>query len=205
MDQWKKPYMQDYSLKERIKRRLSAIKRGEEIPTDSDLIDAAVLLILAEGGPDLNIILTKRSNNVATHKGEISLPGGICEPDDLDPLDTALRETEEEIGISRKDLEILGALNPVSTTTSYLIYPFVAWTRGPLNYRISTDETEEIIELPLEHILTPDVFEEEYWTVKGKKRKIYSIIYNGNVIWGATARILKQFVDACFMENGEKS
>ncbi|MEM7828144.1 MAG: CoA pyrophosphatase [Candidatus Aenigmatarchaeota archaeon] len=192
--------MEAFSLKDKIKRSLSAIRKERE-PSDDDLVDAAVLLLLTRRESEIHIILTRRSNNVATHKGEISLPGGICEPDDLNPLDTALRETEEEIGVAKNLLEVLGELSPVSTTTSYLIYPFVAWAEGPLNYRICPDETEEIIEMPLRHILTPGVFEEEYWTVKGRKRKIYSIIYNGNVIWGATARILKQFVDVCFGED----
>ena len=160
-----------------------------------NLIEAAVLVPIVERNDGLKVILTKRSNNLKQHPGQISFPGGKSEKIDKSLVATALRETKEEIGISKKNVEILGQLPKHVTITGFKITPFIGRIRMGFSTEIQTSEVSEIFEVPLSYLSNPKNFRVESVKWKGKKRFFYSIPYGPYYIWGATARILKNLAD----------
>lgn len=162
---------------------------------------SAVLLLLYERNQEPHILLTKRTDNLKKHRGEISCPGGSMEPEDETLLDTALRETEEEISIPRNQIEILGELEDMFTLSRYIITPFVGFTQYPFDIKVSNDEVEYVIEVPLNVFLTKDLFSENYHEFQGKKFPIYYYTFNEHVIWGATAYMINQFIQLIFNYN----
>ena len=157
---------------------------------------AAVLLLLFQRDGEDHIVLTRRTDAVATHKGQISLPGGMREDGDESLLQTALRETREELGIDTSQVEVLGQLAEVPTVVSnFLVTPFVARLAGPPAYRPHPGEVAEVIEVPLSALRNPDNFWEEETERAGERWKAYFFRYGEHIIWGATARILKHYLD----------
>ena len=162
-----------------------------------DFRQAAVLLPLyqSEAGPHL--ILTKRTEEVPTHKGQVGFPGGGFEERDGDLLSTALRETREEIGLEPGDVEIIGTLDDTVTVTSrHVVRPFVGFVPHPYPYRLDPFEIDRLIHLPILPLLSGAPFREEIWERDGQPVTVYFYEYDGDSIWGLTARILKQFVEA---------
>lgn len=158
---------------------------------------SAVLLLLFQRGGEDWLILTRRSHEVATHKGHISLPGGVREDYDESLLHTALRETREELGIPEEQIEVLGRLEDVFTVVSnFNITPFVARLGYVPSYVTDAREVAEVIEMPLSHLRTADLFWSEEIAGTEGHREVYFFRYGENVVWGATAKILKQFLDA---------
>lgn len=156
---------------------------------------AAVLIIIHCKHHIPHILLTKRSSSLKSHTGEISFPGGQYSPtEDSNLLDTALRETKEEIGLSFRPENIRGRLKSVHTLTSnFTIVPFVALPKHIPEPKIFTNEVEDIIDIPLQDTLAsyqPDI---EHYHIS--QQEVYKFAYQGIIIWGATARILKQLYD----------
>lgn len=166
-----------------------------EAVKSENLIEAAVLIPIVERNDGLKVILTKRSNNLKQHPGQISFPGGKSEKTDKSLVATALRETKEEIGINNKNVEILGQLSKHVTITGFKITPFIGRIRMGFSTEIQTSEVSEIFEVPLSYLSNPRNFRVESVKWKGKKRFFYSIPYGPYYIWGATARILKNLAD----------
>ncbi len=168
------------------------------------LIPAAVLLLLTNrGGP--HVVFAKRTDRVAHHKGQFSFPGGIVETWDGSRLETALREAKEEIGLPSSAVEILGTLDDTETrATQFVITPFVGVIRDPLIYTPDGKEIERVLEVPLEALLDPANFRVEMWERNGEVQPVYFYEYGGETIWGATARILKQFLDLVFPEGAPR-
>ena len=138
------------------------------------------------------------------HKAQISFPGGAYEKRNGTLVDTALRECAEEIGLKAEAVELLGELDDTVTTTSnYIISPFVAAIPWPHPLKLNRRETEEIIEVPISALLDKSSLRQETEILDGEVVSSYSYHYQGRVIWGATARILNQFLDilAQVMEN----
>lgn len=157
----------------------------------------AVLILLypVNGINELHIVLTVRSQKVAVHKGQVSLPGGACEPEDLTLLHTAIRETEEELGVRGEDLRVLGALTPIYIEPSHFdVHPFVGYLSYQPCFSRETDEVAHIVEVPLKHFLDESCIAIEEWTVEGKLRQIPYFHVSGYKVWGATAIILAEFV-----------
>ena len=189
---------------ENISERLSKINTSftsdddlmdsEAVKTEN-LIEAAVLIPIVERNDGLKVILTKRSNNLKQHPGQISFPGGKSEKIDKSLVSTALRETKEEIGINNNNVEILGQLSQHVTITGFKITPFIGKIRMGFSTEIQTSEVSEIFEVPLYYLSNPKNFRVESVKWKGKKRFFYSIPYGPYYIWGATARILKNLAD----------
>jgi 8-oxo-dGTP pyrophosphatase MutT (NUDIX family) len=158
---------------------------------------AAVLLplYLTRAGPHL--VLTKRTELVPTHKGQIGFPGGGFAEADGDLLATALRETEEEIGLRPEDVEVLGSLDDTVTVTSrHVVRPFVGFIPHPYAFRLDPYEIERLIHLPITALLRGAPFREETWEREGRPVAVFFYDHDGDTVWGLTARILKQFVEA---------
>ena len=166
------------------------------LPGDAALATPSAVLIIIHyhgGGDTPYVFLTKRSSTVRSHKGEISFPGGRYVESDIEFLTTALRETEEEIGIRISQEQIVGSLRAVRTLTSnHFIVPFVTVQDKLPEHKIAAREVEAVIDAPLIDTLksiAPDI--EHY----GLAKDAFRFTYGCHVIWGATARMLKQLYD----------
>ena len=172
--------------------------RQKKVIERDDLTSAAILLPLFRKERVYHVLLTKRTHKVKTHKGEISFPGGVYDEEDRTLERTALRESFEEIGLRERDVEILGCLDDVETLTHYRIRSFVGIFPYPYPFVVNKEEIEEIIEVPLQSFLHRDFLEGERVFLKSGERIIYTYRHGEHIIWGATAAILKQFLDLIF-------
>lgn len=190
--------------KEKISRILSQREKQTFVFTNAPLAPAAVLVPLYEREGEYYILLTKRTERVEHHKGQISFPGGARHEADRDLVDTALRETFEEIGVKPEDVEILGQLDRMGTLTSnFLITPFVGIIPCPYEFTVNQDEIEELVEVPVSALLDEKNYREESQIYEGRLYVGSFFDYRGKVIWGATARILKQFLDLVFGQDSD--
>jgi 8-oxo-dGTP pyrophosphatase MutT (NUDIX family) len=156
---------------------------------------AAVLVPLFQKGKDCHLLFTKRSEQVKYHKGEISFPGGVVDEEDAELERTALREAFEEIGLKEEDIQIIGVLDDIVTITEFIVTPIVGLFPYPYPFKVSEVEIAELIEVPLASLLDEDCFSEREIFRGDRKEVVYAYQYGNHVIWGATARILKQFLD----------
>lgn len=143
------------------------------------------------------ILLTKRSDRVETHKGQISFPGGLFEVGDRDLLETALRETREEVGIEKTHIEVLGALDPVQTLRDVTIYPWVAKVVFPEKLIFNSDEVEKPLFLSIERLLVEGLKPVQVSVNEGGlafKVASMGITCEKELIWGASAKILEQLL-----------
>jgi len=184
-----------FALKHKRLKQLLARRRKRHI-VDADRLQSAVLVPVFQKQGQYHVLLTRRTDKVKEHKGQISFPGGACEEADGTLVNTALRESAEEIGLAAEAVEVLGELDDaVSRTSNYIISPFVGLIPWPYQFKMNGDETAEIIEVPLPALLNGDSLREENETIDGEEMTSYFYHYQGKVIWGATARILHQFLD----------
>lgn len=163
------------------------------VDPDGGHMPAAVLLLLYERDGQEHLLFQVRSQEVEHHKGEISLPGGGRDPEDDSLLMTALRETEEEIGVQRGHIEIFGRLDDVVTRTNFAMSPFVGAITEPGVYpfEIASIEMEQLLEVPVPFLLSGDGI--EYMTTPIGQMKAYR--HGEQLIFGATARVVTQFLD----------
>jgi len=163
---------------------------------ETDRIRAAVLVPLYKKYGEYFVIFTRRTQNVSTHKGQISFPGGVRDRTDASLLDTALRESMEEVGITTNSVDVLGQLDDFATLVSYfVISPFIGLIPWPYQLTISESETAEIIHVPISALLDKACMSEGNEIVDDELVPACFFTHNGNIIWGATARILKQFLE----------
>lgn len=151
---------------------------------------ASVLIPIVVGRPDPAILLTKRTEDLAAHAGQVSFPGGRREPQDKDHLATALRETEEEIGLDSQHVSIIGKLHTYNTVTQYEIVPFVGIVDDGFELRIDPMEVESVFELPLSRLLEGKGLQIESREWRGEERFFYAMSHQDYYIWGATAAML---------------
>lgn len=181
--------------------RKALAQREKQVITfhDHPLSPAAVLLPLFNKGGECYILLTKRTETLLYHKGQICFPGGACHESDEGLVQTALRETYEEIGVEPRDVDVLGELDSMGTITSnFLITPYVGIIPYPYEFKVSDDEIESIIEVPVMELLDEKNCREEAYDLEGEILIGNVYDYQGNVIWGATARMLKQFLEIAY-------
>ena len=156
----------------------------------SPLTRAAVLIPLVIHVDRTSVLLTRRTKHLAKHPGQISFPGGQMEDADGTPEETALRETEEETGLRRRHIDIIGRLDDYETRTGFRVTPIVAILTPPFNLEPDSDEVAETFEVPLAFLLDPVNHKRHSLIYEGNKRKFYAIPYNEYYIWGATAGML---------------
>jgi len=163
------------------------------IPADR-LRPAAVLVpLLVRDGEDC-LLFTRRTEHLPHHAGEISFPGGARHAEDGDLVATALRETEEELGIPAARIEVHGRLDDFWSIHGYHVVPYVGTIPHPFSYQVADHEIAELIEAPLDHFRTPGIHHVEDWTHRGRVHPVDFYRFGEHVIWGLTAAILRQFL-----------
>ena len=181
-------------MKKKLKKTLS--ERDRLQIEDDSLISAAVLIPLLKKDGEYHLLFTKRTDTLRDHKGQISFPGGRCEKHDTTPLDTALRESNEEIGLSVDAIEVVGALDDRPTMhTNYLITPYVGIIPWPCELNIDPVEVDEVFTVPVSILLDKDTLRQEDDPANDGTSEGYFYYCDNRIIWGATARIITQFLD----------
>lgn len=183
-----------------LKQDLKAIlanRRPERIKDKgADYTQASVLLPLFVRRGQYWILFTERTNTVEYHKGEVSFPGGVVDKDDQSLERTAKRETFEEIGVREEDIEIVGQLDDMTTMMSrFIIHPFVGVVPFPYPFKINKREVEHLIEVPLRFFLDPSQPQPYSIDYEGASFETPAFVYGDAVIWGATERILENFIN----------
>ena len=157
------------------------------------LTPASVLVPLVAHPDHMSLLLTKRTAHLHDHAGQISFPGGRVDPEDQDAIATALRETEEEIGLSRAHIEVIGTLPIYLTGTGFEVTPVVALVHPPFNVEPDSFEVAEIFEVPLAHLMHGANHERRSAEFPNRpgRRTFYAMPYEQYFIWGATAGMLR--------------
>lgn len=155
------------------------------------LTPAAVLFPIVQHATGLTVLLTQRTAHLKDHAGQISFPGGRVEPEDLSPLHTALRETEEEIGLARRHVEALGYLPEYRTGTGFAVTPVLALVQPPFELQLDPFEVAEAFEVPLAFLLDPANHQQHSLHYRGALRSYYAMPWGEYFIWGATAGMIR--------------
>ncbi len=181
-------------LGERLRESVNGRERQRSRP--ADYIPAAVLVLVIERAGELSVVFTKRTERLAHHRGQFSFPGGVIEPQDESEEAAALREAMEEVGLNPEDVEVIGALDDLrGRAEPFVITPILAMARRPVTFNPDRDEVERILEVPLSFLMDPANCRTEIWERDGEPYPIYFFEYQGDVIWGVTGRILRQFLE----------
>lgn len=160
---------------------------------------ASVLVPLVQRDDGLHVLLTQRTDHLHDHAGQVSFPGGRADEGDADEVDTALRETEEEIGLARRHIEIIGRLPVYTTITCYHVTPVVALVQPPFELTLDAFEVAEAFEVPLQYLMTPGHHQRHLFEADGDRRQFLSMPWKAATpagvreyfIWGATAAMLR--------------
>ena len=159
-------------------------------PPERTVVQAAVLVPLINRTGGVTVMLTQRTAHLNDHAGQISFPGGRVEEDDADRIQTALRETEEETGLAREAVEVIGRLPDFDIPSGFRVTPIVGWIEPPVNFNPDPFEVAEVFEVPLHHFLEPANHERRSDDINGRRRNYYAMPYQDRFIWGATAGML---------------
>lgn len=175
---------------------------GAGAPESEDgrpLVRAAVLVPLFEREGAIQVLLTRRTERMRAHSGQISFPGGRNDPADRSLYDTALRECHEEIGLPPSNVRLLGELDDLVTITDYLVSPYVGLIPPSFPFKVSEEEIAELIELPLEDFLPPERLRiARRMLYRGRPHTTYFFDMGRHVVWGVTAQILLQLLEAVY-------
>lgn len=175
------------------------LERADQVVPVPDLRDAAVLVPFSEGPDGVELLFVKRGSTAPAHAGEIAFPGGMCGADDPDPVATALREADEEVGLHPGDVEVLGELERVSTVaTAFVVTPVVGWVRSGRGqvWVPQPDEIDAVLRVPVAELVHPDAYHSETWVRPEWQVDFFEI--EGETIWGLTARILNGLLQRVF-------
>lgn len=154
------------------------------------LTPAAVLVPLILRKDEITVLFTQRTHKMAKHPGQISFPGGHVDDMDLDAEATALRETEEEVGLDRQHIELIGRLDTYVIRTGFKVTPVVGMVQPPFEINPDSYEVDEVFEVPLSFLMDPANHERHSRTFEGHRREFYAMPYEGRYIWGATAGMI---------------
>lgn len=160
------------------------------------LLTSAVLVPITFQQDEFKLIYTKRASDLARHKGQVSFPGGLIDQRDKNPIDTALRETHEEINIKRNQIEILGMMDPFNSQTGYFIYPIVGFIQDLFGLQRNDREVDRIFCIPINWLSDPENSRLiDYRTSEGSIRKVWFFEkYDGEQLWGISGFITKSFL-----------
>ena len=171
-------------------------RRGRLIDSDQTAKRAAVLVPFFEHEAEYHLLFTLRTSNLPTHKGDVSFPGGRYHADDVSLLHTALRESEEEVGLKQADVQIIGPLDDLRTRTSnYVITPYVGMIPYPYDFQPSAWEVAEIFSVPFVFLEDLSNLNDETWAHDGETIPIQTYRYQGYKIWGATQRMIQNLLE----------
>lgn len=196
-------------MQERIRQRIGRNNSGGRprgdfdlnpcVPTgDADGVElrpAAVLVPIIDRPDGLTVLLTQRTDHLDHHPGQVSFPGGRVEEHDADEIDTALRETEEEVGLDRSFVEVIGSLDQYRTGTGFDVTPVVALVREGFTLSLDAFEVAATFEIKLDFVLDPANHKRESKFWKGAERHYYVFPHDDYFIWGATAGMLVNLYD----------
>lgn len=156
---------------------------------------ASVLVPLFRKKGEDYLLFTRRTDDLRHHRGEISFPGGERDRSDTSLRETALREAEEEIGLSSADVRVLGRLDDFVTPFGFHVTPYVGSFSYPYPFQVSRSEVAEILEIPLRVLTDPGIFRCEDWIAQGRSYRICFFNVGSQEVWGLTGGILRQFLD----------
>jgi len=179
------------AFKEELRRRLSA-HSPRSIQREGFRPAAVMILIMNDGGVP-HVLLTKRTEKVGTHKGQMALPGGGYDEDDGDFLRTALRETEEEVGVRPGDIDVLGRFDDFISIAGFQVVSYIGIIPFPYEYKINRDEIEDYVEVPLSMFVNREFGRVQRVEFEGEMYNVYYYYFRNFEIWGMTARILTDF------------
>jgi 8-oxo-dGTP pyrophosphatase MutT (NUDIX family) len=162
-------------------------------------IRPAAVLVPVVDHPQPTVLLTQRSAHLNDHAGQISFPGGKIDATDASPLDTALREAEEEIGLSREFIDPIGYLDLYGTSFGFRILPAVARIKPGFKLRINQSEVDDVFEVPLAFLMNPVNHQTHSKEFRGIERSYYAMPYEERYIWGATAGILRVLYERIYL------
>ena len=179
-----------------VRRRCLAFPEPERPPPVADVQAAAVLVPLFEAGGETRVVLTRRPESMPSHRGDVAFPGGKVHPEvDRTLVDAAVREAEEEIGLSPTAVEVVAELDTISTVTSrFLVAPFVGVVAEPPELRPDPREVERVFDVALSELMADGVHREEQWGTGVLTRDVHIFELEDETVWGLTARILSRFL-----------
>lgn len=181
-----RPHRSDFDLNPELK------------PEGEALTPAAVLVPIVQRDEGLSVLLTRRADTLRRHTGQIALPGGRLDPGET-PWEAALRESEEEIGLPRKQVELAGLSTPYRTGTGFLITPVVGFVTPPIALSPNPHEVADIFETPFGFLMDPANHERRYYDQPGGVRRwFYAMTWEERMIWGATAGVLRALYDRLY-------
>ncbi len=177
---------------------ISALEKNllppQPISVEAGMVAAAVLVPIVFRDGDPRLIFTLRAMSVAHHKGQISFPGGAAEPGDDGPVQTALRETEEEIGLSPRFVRPLGCLASSPTLSAFVVTPVVGLVDSDATFSINPEEVSEVFELPLAALRNPDCHRTSPFTYGSIVRSVHHFEVAGHDVWGVTGEIVFRLI-----------
>ncbi|MBU2945007.1 CoA pyrophosphatase [Shimia thalassica] len=165
------------------------------LPAGRTLRPAGVLVPIEMRNDIPHVILTKRASHLKHHPGQIAFPGGKQDDSDADVIAAALREADEEIGLPRENVEVLGTLPTHETVTSFTMTPVLGRITRPFTVKPEPGEVDEVFHVPLTHVTDPDLFSVQSRRWRGHRRSYFTVPFGPYYIWGATARILRGLAD----------
>ncbi|MGP8172559.1 CoA pyrophosphatase [Rhodoblastus sp.] len=184
-----RPHNGDHKLNEPL--------AGEAALLPAPARPAAVLAPIVARADGLFLLLTQRASHLSEHSGQIAFPGGKIDPGES-PLDAALREAEEEIGLLRARIEILGCLDPYQTSTGFRVFPIVGLTRPPLDLSVNRQEVADVFETPLAFLMDEANHQRLFRQWQGRRRQFYAMPYENRYIWGATAGMIRNLFERLY-------
>ncbi|WP_070965512.1 CoA pyrophosphatase [Vibrio sonorensis] len=186
----KNKLIQNFQMRQTVDYHRDALKRVDHLPADR-LRKASVLVGFVEREEGLHIIFTKRAAHLKHHPGQVSFPGGKFEPLDSDLIHTALRETEEEIGISHNHVKVFGQMPELPTISRFSVTPILAMISPEYSPNIDKNEVEQVFEVPARVVLDPNQLHSATFSVNSNRHRVFAVNYQGHFIWGMTAQIIQ--------------
>ncbi|AML50886.1 MULTISPECIES: CoA pyrophosphatase [Falsihalocynthiibacter] len=171
------------------------LNRNVVLPPNRPLREAAVLVPVIETDRGFQLILTKRASHLKHHPGQIAFPGGKRDAEDDTLVTTALREAQEEIGLLRDNVEVLGQIPPHETVTGFTMTPVLGLVRAEFVPNPEQGEVAEVFRVPLAHVLDIERYQVQSRSWRGVERNYYTVPFGPYYIWGATARVLRRMAD----------